>query len=109
MLLIWSLNIAKNLPNFIKSSQNSFLSQKCQNLYIKSQFESPKHLHLTTFGIFKDLQQIMFKTTDLGENLPFLWATSSIKKSSKSSPIDEKSPNLVTLRAAYPLTNRCVT
>jgi hypothetical protein len=34
-----------------KSGQNSCRAKKCQNIYIKAQFESPKHLHQTTFEI----------------------------------------------------------
>jgi hypothetical protein len=34
-----------NHPIFIKSSQNNFQSNKCQNISTKAQFESPKQLH----------------------------------------------------------------
>jgi hypothetical protein len=33
--------------------------QNCQNIYIKAEFESPKHLHQTTFEALEYLQQTM--------------------------------------------------
>jgi hypothetical protein len=39
----------KKLPNFSKSTQNCLQTKPCQNIYIKAEFESPKHLHQTTF------------------------------------------------------------
>jgi hypothetical protein len=39
--------IGENCPNFEKSSQNTCQAQNCPNIYIKVQFESPKHLHKT--------------------------------------------------------------
>ncbi len=35
-------------------------SKKGQNIYNKAQFESPKHLHQSTFETLKYLQQTMF-------------------------------------------------
>jgi hypothetical protein len=52
----------KKSPNFSKSSPNSLQAKKHQNIYIKAHFESPKHLHQTTFETLKYLQQTMFKT-----------------------------------------------
>jgi hypothetical protein len=40
--------VKKIPPNFGKSSQNNCQAQNCQNIYIKAQFESPKHLHKNT-------------------------------------------------------------
>ncbi len=34
--------------------------KKYQNIYIKTQFESPKHIHQTPFVFLKYLQQIIF-------------------------------------------------
>jgi hypothetical protein len=50
----------KKLPNFSKSSSKSLQRKKGQNIYNKAQYESPKHLHQTTFEILKYLQQTMF-------------------------------------------------
>jgi hypothetical protein len=51
--------VRKNCPIFRKVAQKS-PSQKRQNIYNKAQFESPKHLHQTTFETLKFLQQSMF-------------------------------------------------
>jgi len=53
---------------FFKSSLNSFQAKKCQKIYNKAQFESPKHLHQTTFDTLEYLQQ-SFETAYLGENV----------------------------------------
>jgi hypothetical protein len=50
----------QKLPILSKSSPNSLRAKKGQNIYIKAQFESPKHLHQTTFETLKCLQQTMF-------------------------------------------------
>jgi hypothetical protein len=50
----------KNLANFSKSSQKSVQVKNVLNIYIKAQFESPKHLHQTTFETLKYVQQTMF-------------------------------------------------
>jgi hypothetical protein len=39
------------------------------NINIKAQFESTKHLHLTTFETFKYLQKTHFETACLGDNV----------------------------------------
>jgi hypothetical protein len=83
--------LKKKSPNFSKSCP-VLKPKKCQNIYNKAQFESPKHLHQTTFEILKCLQQRCSETAYLAENvinllkqkvtmLPFLWATSSFQKS----------------------------
>jgi hypothetical protein len=59
----------KITSNFSKNSPNSLQDKKLQNLYNKAQFESPKHLHKTTFETLKYLQQSMFWTAYLGENV----------------------------------------
>ncbi len=42
------------LAQFVKKEPKQFPSQKnCQNIYIKTQFESPKHLHQTTLKYHK--------------------------------------------------------
>jgi hypothetical protein len=46
----------KNHPIFQKVAQTV---QKDQNIYNKVQFESPKHVHQTTFETLKYLQQTM--------------------------------------------------
>jgi hypothetical protein len=46
----------KNCPIFQKAAQQS---PKFQNICNKGQFESPKHLHQTTFENLKYLQQIL--------------------------------------------------
>jgi hypothetical protein len=48
------------MPNFSKKSQKSCQVKKGQNIYNKAQFESPKHIHQTTFETLKYLQQTMF-------------------------------------------------
>jgi hypothetical protein len=50
-----------------KSSQNSSLFKKCQNICIEAQFETLKHQQQATFEILKYFQQCS-KTTYLGEN-----------------------------------------
>jgi hypothetical protein len=51
--------VEKNLTSFSKNSPKKWPSQKGQNIYNKAQFESPKHLHQTTFKTLKCLQQTM--------------------------------------------------
>jgi hypothetical protein len=51
--------IGENYQKFGKSSQNSCKAKKCQNIYTKAQFESPKHLHQITFEPLKRSQQTM--------------------------------------------------
>jgi len=73
--------------------------KKCQNIYIKAQFESPKHLHQTTFEIKTYLQQTQFSSTYYCAKMYF-WANLYLKKipqAFKSCPIDKKSRNPVTL------------
>jgi hypothetical protein len=41
-----SPSVTRGLKKTTKSNQNK---PKSQNVYIKAQFESPKHLHQTTF------------------------------------------------------------
>jgi len=45
--------------------------QKCHNVYIKAQIESPKHQHQTTFETLKYLQQTIL-TAYLGEHVKYL-------------------------------------
>ncbi len=52
--------ITKKLPNLSKDSPKSHKVKKGQNIYIKAEFESPKHLHQTNLETFKYLQQTMF-------------------------------------------------
>jgi hypothetical protein len=47
-------------PIFQKVAQTVSKPRKGQNIYNKAQFESPKHLHETTFENLKYLQQTMF-------------------------------------------------
>ncbi len=61
--------VRKNFAQFFKNSPKSLQVKKGQNIYNKARFESPKHLHQTTFEILKLLQQTMFETAYLGENV----------------------------------------
>ncbi len=45
---------------FQRIAPKSCQVKKGQNIYNKAQFESPKHLHQTTFKTLKCLQQTMF-------------------------------------------------
>jgi hypothetical protein len=45
---------------FQRIAQKATNSKKGQIIYNKAQFESPKHLHQTTFETLKYLQQTMF-------------------------------------------------
>ncbi len=45
--------LGENHPNIGKSNPNSCQVKNCQNIYTKAQFESPKHLHQTTFEPLK--------------------------------------------------------
>ena len=45
---------------FKRIAQKVAKSKKGQNIYNKAQFESPKHLHQTTFKTLKYLQQTVF-------------------------------------------------
>jgi hypothetical protein len=57
--------VKKNRPNYRKSSPNSCQIKKCQNIFIKAQFESQKHLHQTPSKLLKYPEQTIFseKTT----------------------------------------------
>jgi hypothetical protein len=59
------------MPNFSNNSPKSCQVKKSRNIYNKTQFESPKHLHQTTFKSLKYLQQIKscFETAYLGKNV----------------------------------------
>jgi hypothetical protein len=57
------------LPNFSKNSPKICQVKKGQNIYTKAQFESPKHLHQSTFKTLKYLQQTMFRNCFLGKNV----------------------------------------
>ncbi len=48
------------------SSPNSLEAKKGQNIYNKAQFESPKHLHQTTWETYS---KICFETAYLDENV----------------------------------------
>jgi hypothetical protein len=50
----------KNQQFFQRIAQKVAKSKKGQNIYNKAQFESPKHLHHTTFETLKYLLQTMF-------------------------------------------------
>jgi len=50
----------KNCPIFQKVAKTVSKLKKYQNIYIKTQFESLKHLQQTTFETLKYLQQIIF-------------------------------------------------
>jgi len=52
--------IWKTFAHFLKSSTKSLQGKKGQSICNKAQFESPKHLHQTTFETLKYLQQTMF-------------------------------------------------
>jgi hypothetical protein len=41
--------LEKNHPRFGKSAQNNQQAKKGQNVHIKTECESPKHIHQTTF------------------------------------------------------------
>jgi hypothetical protein len=47
----------KKLTIFKKVAQTVSKAKRGQNIYNKAQFESPEHLHQTTFGTLKCLQQ----------------------------------------------------
>jgi hypothetical protein len=49
--------IRKKIAKFFKKSPKSCQVKKGQNIYNKALFESPKHLHQTTFETLKYLQQ----------------------------------------------------
>ncbi len=105
--------VRKKSPNFSKSRPKSLQVNKGQNIYNKAQFESPKHLHQTTFETLKFLQQTMFLNFLFGWKCNKFALTKSSQKchhyfgllhrfkksyrASKSSPIGKKSPDLVTL------------
>ena len=57
------------MPKVEKISQNSCQAQNSQNIYIKAQFEGPKHLHKTTFKPKYTWNNPYFKTAYLGENV----------------------------------------
>jgi hypothetical protein len=58
------------MPKLSKSSHNSLQAgPKCQNIHIKTQFESLKHVHETTFVTLKYLQKTHLETTYLGYNV----------------------------------------
>jgi hypothetical protein len=43
----------ENLPIFWKTSPNNNEAIRFQNIYVKAQFENPKHVHQTTFETLK--------------------------------------------------------
>jgi hypothetical protein len=49
--------LEKNLPKIWKKVAKTITKPKKQNTYIKALFESPKHLHQTTFETLKYPQQ----------------------------------------------------
>jgi hypothetical protein len=58
------------MPNFPKSSPNSLQAPKGHNIYNKAQFESPKHLHQTTFETLLNIyNKPCFEAAYLGENV----------------------------------------
>jgi hypothetical protein len=78
-------------------------------MYNKAQFENPKHLHQTTFETFKYQQQTMYRnclfrrkwnkfaSTKSSPKSHHFFGLHHVFKNSKSHPIGEKLPNLVTL------------
>jgi hypothetical protein len=54
-------NIGKNSPIFLKVAKKSPNPKKCQHDHTQTQFESPKHLLLTTLEALKYEQQTMFR------------------------------------------------
>jgi hypothetical protein len=58
--------LKKNSPNFSLSSPNSLEAPKGPNIYNKAQFESPKHLHQTTWETYS---KPCFETAFSGENV----------------------------------------
>jgi hypothetical protein len=61
--------IRKKSPNFSKNSPKSCQVKKSQNIYNKAQFESPKHLHQTTFETLNTYNKPCFETAYLGKNV----------------------------------------
>jgi hypothetical protein len=59
----------KICPIFQKVAKTDSKPKNCQIIYIKSQLESPKCLHQTTFETLKYLQKPCFETTYLDENV----------------------------------------
>ncbi len=57
------------MPNFSKNSQKSCQVKKGQNIYNEAQFESPKHLHQTTFETLYTYNKLCFETAYFGENV----------------------------------------
>jgi hypothetical protein len=60
MVLRVTKRYGKNSPNFSRSNQSSLQAKRCQNIYNKVQFKSPKHLQQTTLETLKHLQQSIF-------------------------------------------------
>jgi len=52
--------LKRNSPIFQKVAPKSLQGKKGQNIYNKAEFESPKHLHQTTFETLKYPKQTMF-------------------------------------------------
>jgi len=52
--------LEKNCQIFERIAEKVAKSKQGQNIYNKAQFESPKHLHQTTYKTLIYLQQIMF-------------------------------------------------
>jgi hypothetical protein len=52
--------LEKNRQIFQRIAQKVAKSKNGKNIYNKAKFESPKHLHQTTFETLKYLQQTMF-------------------------------------------------
>ncbi len=45
------------------------ISQKCQNIYTKAQFKTPKRLHQTIFETLNSYNNPCYDTAYLGENV----------------------------------------
>jgi hypothetical protein len=76
--------LGKNHPNFRKSSQNTCQFQKYQNIFIKAQFESPKHPHqplkiATTNNIFCRKSSGPLKSSQMTKFYP-IWSPCRISK-----------------------------
>ncbi len=59
----------EKIAQFFKSSPKSLQGKKGQYIYNTAQFESPKHLHQTTFKPKNTYNKPYFETAYLGENV----------------------------------------
>jgi hypothetical protein len=66
-----------------KVAQTVFKAKKGSNIFNKAKFESPKHLHQTTFRTAYLGENVI---NLLGQNVAILGATSSFQKNYKDPP-----------------------